>query len=72
MTDRLLRKADIAAKLGATHGVAASILASRGCQPIDFGHGRARGPRWLESAVDAALAAMHCEAQTAASPASPR
>ena len=63
MADRLLRKADIAAMLGTSPGVAVSILSRRGCNPIDFGYGRSRGPRWLESAVTAALQAMHLEAQ---------
>ena len=51
MTDHLLRRKDIAAMLGTSPGVAASILAQRGVHPIDFGLGRGRGPRWLESAV---------------------
>lgn len=63
MTDRLLRRADIAAMLGTTPGVAASILAERGVHPIDFGMGRSRGPRWLESAVRQAMLEMHQAAQ---------
>lgn len=63
MTDRLLRRADIAAMLGTTPGVAASILAERGVHPVDFGMGRSRGPRWLESAVRQAMLEMHQTAQ---------
>ena len=63
MTDRLLRKKEIAAILGTSPGVAASILSNMGVHPIDFGYGRSRGPRWLESAVTATLQAMHKEAQ---------
>ena len=63
MADRLLRKNEIAAMLGTSPGVAISILSERGCHPIDFGYGRARGPRWLESAVLMAIRAMHEEAQ---------
>lgn len=63
MTDRLLRRADIAAMLGTTPGVAASILAERGVHPVDFGMGRSRGPRWLESAVRQAMLEMHQAAQ---------
>ncbi|MGE9985407.1 hypothetical protein [Desulfovibrio sp. SGI.169] len=63
MTDRLLRRADIAAMLGTSPGVAASILAERGVHPIDFGFGRSRGPRWLESAVRQTMLDMHQAAQ---------
>ncbi len=63
MTDRLLRRADIAAMLGTTPGVAASILAERGVHPVNFGMGRSRGPRWLESAVRQAMLEMHQAAQ---------
>ena len=63
MTDRLLRKNEIAAILGTGPGVAASILANMGVQPIDFGFGRGRGPRWLESAVMEAIQSLHRNAQ---------
>lgn len=63
MSEKLLRKKDIAAMLGTSPCVAASILASHGCHAIDFGRGRSRGPRWLESAVCAALYEMHNEVQ---------
>ena len=74
MTDRLLRDRDVAAMLGTTPGVAASILAQRGVHSVDFGMGRGRGRRWLESAVQQVIAEMHAEAQppkrpTAARPA---
>lgn len=63
MTDRLLRKKEIADILGTSPGVAASILSNMGVQPIDFGFGRGRGPRWLESAVTAAIQSLHKAAQ---------
>lgn len=74
MTDRLLRDRDVAAMLGTTPGVAASILAQRGVHAVDFGMGRGRGRRWLESAVQQVIAELHAEAQpqkrtTAARPA---
>ena len=40
MTDRLIGKRDIAAMLGTSPGVAASILAGKGIHPIDLGAGR--------------------------------
>ena len=61
--ERLLRQQDIAAMLGTTPGVAASILAGHGVQPIDFGVGRSRGRRWLESAVRQVMIDMHNAAQ---------
>lgn len=61
--ERLLRQKDIAAMLGTSPGVAASVLARHGVQAIDFGMGRSRGPRWLESAVKQALRDMHEAAQ---------
>lgn len=63
MTDRLLRDRDVAAMLGTTPGVAASILSQRGVHAVDFGMGRGRGRRWLESAVQQVIAEMHAEAQ---------
>lgn len=69
MTERLLRIADIAAMLGTSHGVAASVLAGRGVLPIDFGAGRGRGRRWLLSAVVRAMEGMHEESQPRAKPA---
>lgn len=68
MTDRLLKKKEIAAMLGTTPGVAASILATQGVHPIDFGYGRSRGLRWLESAVNAVIQSMHSDAQGASGP----
>lgn len=61
--ERLLRQKDIAAMLGTSPGVAASILARHGVQAIDFGLGRSRGLRWLESAVRQAMHDMHEAAQ---------
>ena len=63
MTDRLIGKRDIAAMLGTSPGVAASILAGKGIHPIDLGAGRSRGLRWLESAVQQAVRDMYSEAQ---------
>ena len=63
MTDRLIGKRDIAAMLGTSPGVAASILAGKGIHPIDLGAGRSRGLRWLESAVQQAVRDMYNEAQ---------
>ncbi|RHH26004.1 hypothetical protein DW219_00160 [Desulfovibrio sp. AM18-2] len=61
--ERLLRQKDIAAMLGTSPGVAASILAQRGVYPVDFGVGRSRGKRWLESAVKQVILDMHDAAQ---------
>lgn len=63
MPDRFLNSRSIAAMLDTSPGVAASILAEQGVHPIDFGYGRGRGRRWLESAVLAALHKMHEAAQ---------
>lgn len=63
MTDHLLRKTEIAAMLGTSPGVAASLLADWGVHPVDYGYGRGRGQRWLESAVRQAMLAMHEAAQ---------
>ncbi len=63
MTEHFLRRKDIAAMLDTTPGVAASVLAEHGVYPVDFGRGAGRGPRWLESAVKAAMQAMHEAAQ---------
>lgn len=65
MADRLLRKADIAAMLATNADMAASILKKYGCYPIDFGCGRNRGLRWLESAAVNAIRLMHMQAQPA-------
>lgn len=63
MTERLLRRDDIAALFLTTRDRAASILAKRGCYPIDFGRGPGGGPRWLASAVEAVIREMFLEAQ---------
>lgn len=63
MSDRLLTKRDIAATFGTSPSVAASILAGQGIMPIDFGAGRGRGARWLESAVVQTMQTMHNQAQ---------
>ena len=63
MSDRFLRKSDIAAMLSTSECMAASFLKKYGCYPIDLGYGRGRGLRWLESAVINAMRLMHMEAQ---------
>lgn len=61
--ERLLTRKAIAAMMGTSSGVAVSILAKHGVFPIDFGVGRGRGPRWLESAVRQTLFELHADAQ---------
>ncbi len=68
--ERFLRAADVAEMLGTTRGVAVSIMAEHGVRPVDFGRGRGRGLRWLESAVKAVMQAMHEAAQPKGRPAS--
>ena len=63
MSERLLRKKDIAAMLGTSPRVAVAILKEHGCNPSDLGYGRGRGLRWLESAVAAILRDIHVKAQ---------
>lgn len=65
MPERLLRTHEVAEKLGTTVGVAVSIMHKQGVRPIDFGMGRGRGARWLESAVEAAILEMHQQSQGA-------
>ena len=60
--ERFLKRQEIAAMLGTTPALAASFLAQRGVHPIDFGVGRSRGLRWLESAVAHAMRDMATEA----------
>lgn len=74
MTERFLRLADVAAMLGTSPGVAASILAKRGVFPVDFGMGRGRGQRWLESAVVFAMRemALNVAARHAPRPSKPK
>ena len=67
--ERFLRAADVAEMLGTTRGVAVSIMAEHGVRPVDFGRGRGRGLRWLESAVKAVMQAMHEAAQPKGRPA---
>lgn len=68
MTDKLLRKDDIAAMLGTSPSVAASVLARYGCHSIDLGRGKSRGKRWLESAVRNTLQKMQLDANTGPPP----
>ena len=60
--ERFLKRQEIAAMLGTTPALAASFLAQRGVHPVDFGVGRSRGLRWLESAVAHAMRDMATEA----------
>lgn len=63
MNEKFLRKKDIAEGLNCGWKRARTILASHGVHAVDFGCGPAGGPRWLESAVDAAILTMHKDAQ---------
>lgn len=68
MTDKLLCRADLAAMFGTSGDKAASILTGQGVQPIFLPRGKYQSPRWLESAVIAALHAMHAAAQASVLP----
>ena len=61
--EKFLRSADMAEMLGTSQGVAMSIMAEHGVRPVDFGRGRGRGLRWLESAVKAVMHKMHDDVQ---------
>ena len=63
MTDRLLKKRELAAMLGTSPGVAVSIMAEHGVHPIDWGAGRSRGYRWPESRVRDVILQMYAAAQ---------
>lgn len=63
MKDRYLTKRDLAVLFQTKWDRAASILKERGVSPVDLGCGRGYGLRWLESAVLAAMKALHSEAQ---------
>lgn len=65
MEEKLLRKKDIAERLNCGWKKARTLLADHGVHPIDYGAGRSGGQRWLESAVNAAILAMHQQAQPA-------
>lgn len=62
MTDRLLRLHEIGELLGTSPKAAAKELTKMGVYPIDFGVGRGKGYRWLESAVMHALGEMQAMA----------
>ncbi len=70
--ERFLKRQEIAAMLGTTPALAASFLAQRGVHPIDFGVGRSRGLRWLESAVAQAMRDMATEAAARQRPRPPK
>lgn len=63
MTDRLLKKRELAAMLGTSPGVAVSIMLDHGIAPIDWGAGRSRGYRWPESKVKDVILQMYAAAQ---------
>ncbi|MBD5641856.1 MAG: hypothetical protein HDQ91_05510 [Desulfovibrio sp.] len=67
--DKFLRKEEIAELFGCGHKKACAILKKLGVASVDLGRGRNGGPRWLESAVHAAMLKMHSQAQAAAQPA---
>jgi len=71
MTERFLRDAEVAAMLGTPPGVAVSLLEKAGICPVDFGRGRGRGRRWLESAVIHVMRSLHDAAQTKPKPPRP-
>ena len=58
--------------LGTTPALAASFLAQRGVHPVDFGVGRSKGLRWLESAVAQAMRDMATEAAARHRPRPPK
>ncbi len=60
---RLLSKKDIANKLGTSINVAMNTLQEHKVYPIDFGIGRGRGFKWLESSVEEIIYKLHCKAQ---------
>lgn len=68
MTDRFIRITDVAAMLGTTPDVAASIMAAHHVYPVNLGYGRGRGRRWLESAVRQVVLDMHQGAQPKTKP----
>ena len=70
--ERFLKRQEIAAMLGTTPALAASFLARKGVHPIDFGIGRSRGLRWLESAVSQAMRDMATEAAARHRPRPPK
>ena len=73
MTERLLNREQVAALLGTTRDRAALILSKQGCHPIYLGRVPGGAPRWLESAVVAAIRELYDEAQpTPPKPKKPR
>ena len=63
MTERWLKKEDIAALFDTSSKAAEEQLAKAGLRPINLGPGRGRGKRWLESAVMEAMQRIHEKAQ---------
>ena len=62
MPERLIGKPQLAEKFSMSPNAAAALLQEKGVYPINFGLGRGRGLRWLESAVDAVLVEMNAAA----------
>lgn len=63
MTDRLLKKRDIAAIFQTSAERAAVILSEHGVNGFTLGAGRGLGFRWLESAVMSVVHALATEPQ---------
>lgn len=63
MSERLLKKSEIAERFATSWQTASRLLAAQGVMPIDLGRGRGKGLRWLESGVQAALLALHRASQ---------
>lgn len=63
MSEQLLRTSDLCERLCMGEDAARAAMAEQGVYPIHLGVGRGRGLRWLASAVDIAIRAMHEDAQ---------
>ena len=63
--ERFLRLKEVAEAMGTSPDNARATLARYGVFPIDYGIGRSRGYRWLQSAVNAAMVRMAADAQPA-------
>ena len=63
MKDRLITIAEAAAILGLPKNLSKKILAAHNLSPVDFGAGRGRGLRWLESVVENLARKLFTDAQ---------
>jgi len=70
--ERFLRLREVADAMGTSPDNARATLARYGVFPIDYGVGRSRGYRWLQSAVNSAMLKMAADAQPTKQPAKPR